>query len=189
MSIFTGSKLRKKLYAYAFTHIDERYYVRELASLIGEDAGNLSRELRRLSEEGVFLVTQKGREKYYYINREYPLFNELKNIVFKTEGLEGSLRELVSGFAGIKTCFLYGSFASGKEKRDSDIDLAAVVCNGFDEKPFLKKLSALERKLGRDINYTLYEEADYRSKKGDEGGFLNKVLEGRIIVLKGDPWN
>ena len=77
----------------------------------------------------------------------------------------------------------------GKEDSGSDIDLAAVVSEGFDEKPFLKKLSALERKLGRDINYTLYEEYDYRSKKSEEGSFLNKVLEGRIIVLKGDPWN
>ena len=189
MSIIAGSKLRKKIYAYAFTHVDEKYYVRELAALIGEDPGNLSRELRCLAEEGVFLFTEKGKEKYYYLNRKYPLFEEIKKIVFKTEGVEGSIRDLISAFSGIKICFLYGSFAVGKEDSGSDIDLAAVVSEGFDEKPFLKKLSALERKLGRDINYTLYEEYDYRSKKSEEGSFLNKVLEGRIIVLKGDPWN
>ena len=189
MSIIAGSNLRKKVYAYAFTHVDEKYYVRELAALIGEDPGNLSRELRCLAEEGVFLFTEKGKEKYYYLNRKYPLFEEIKKIIFKTEGVEGSIRELISAFSGIKICFLYGSFAVGKEDRGSDIDLAAVVSEGFEEKPLLKKLSGFEKKLGREINYVLYEEQDFRSKKQEAGGFLNKVLEGKIIVLRGDPWS
>ena len=98
MSLVMGSKLRKKVITYAFTHVDEKHYVRELASLIGEDAGNLSRELRRLEDEGIFSSSVKGKEKYYSLNRNYPLFDEFKKIVFKTEGVEGSLRQFVSGF-------------------------------------------------------------------------------------------
>jgi len=43
MALLLNTKLRRKLLTYSFTHPDENYYVRELASLIDEDAGNLSR--------------------------------------------------------------------------------------------------------------------------------------------------
>ena len=36
------------------THPDEYYYVKELASIINEDAGNLSRELSKFEEEGLY---------------------------------------------------------------------------------------------------------------------------------------
>lgn len=48
-----NSKLKRKLLTYSFTHPEESYYVRELASLIQEDPGNLSRELKRLEDEGL----------------------------------------------------------------------------------------------------------------------------------------
>ena len=54
MLLFLKTKLRKKLLAHAFTHPDRKFYVRELAELIKEDPGNLSRELRKLEEEGLY---------------------------------------------------------------------------------------------------------------------------------------
>lgn len=182
------SKLRNKIYTYAFTHIDEKYYVRELAVLIGEDAGNVSRELKKLSEEGIFLFSVKGREKYYFLNKKYHLFEDFRSIVFKTEGVEGSIRGIVSSLNDIKTAFIYGSFAGGKEKNSSDIDLALVVTDSFEENPFIKKISSIEKKLGREINYVIYGEKEFVEKRQEQGGFLNKVLEDKIIVLAGDPW-
>ncbi len=186
--LIAGSKLRRKVYTYAFTHIDEKYYVRELATLIGEDAGNLSRELKQLAEEGVFLFSVKGREKYYFLNKKYHLFEEIKNIIFKTEGVEGSIKDLVSSSGDVITAFLYGSFAKGKEKNTSDIDLALVVSASFDEKNFVKKISSIEKKLSREINYVIFSEKEFAEKKRELGGFLGEVLDGKIIILKGDPW-
>lgn len=47
-----GSRLRAKILTLLFKQPDERYYVRQLASLITEDATNLSRELIRLEKTG-----------------------------------------------------------------------------------------------------------------------------------------
>jgi DNA-binding MarR family transcriptional regulator len=58
--------------------------VRELASYIHEDPGNLSRELRRLEDEGLYQSVTRGRIKLYSLNKGYPLFRELKAIIFKT---------------------------------------------------------------------------------------------------------
>ena len=39
-----GSRLRARVIGWLFTHTDERYYVRQLTELLGEDSTNLSRE-------------------------------------------------------------------------------------------------------------------------------------------------
>ena len=128
MSVLLNTKLRKKLLTYSFTHPDENYYVRELSSLIGEDPGNLSR-MKKLEEEGLYASMTKGRVKYFSLNKTYPLFRELKRIIFKTEGVEGSIKEVVLKFGGIALAFIYGSYAKNKEKKASDIDLVSGRCS------------------------------------------------------------
>ncbi|MDD5084940.1 MAG: winged helix-turn-helix domain-containing protein [Candidatus Omnitrophica bacterium] len=85
MVVLLSTRLRRKLLVYSFTHPDEDRYVRELALLINEDAGNLSRELRKLEKEGLYKSATRGRLKLYSLNKSYSLFGELKSIILKTE--------------------------------------------------------------------------------------------------------
>ena len=183
MSVLFNTKLRRKLLAYSFTHPGEDYYVRELSSLIGEDPGNLSRELRKLEVEGLFTSFTKGRVKFYSLNRKYPLFSELKKIMFKTEGVEGVLRQLVSSQKEISLAFIYGSFAKNKERAGSDIDLVVVG------KPLPRKLiqdiRAVESRLNREINFNFYSRKEFDKERQKDGGFLNLILKDKVVILKG----
>lgn len=183
MSVFLNTKLRKKLLTYSFTHPGEDYYVRELSNLIDEDPGNLSRELRFLEEEGLYTSVTRGRVKLYSLNKRYPLFRELKKIIFKTEGVEGSLRENVGRFKGISLAFIYGSYARDKEKKTSDIDL--IVVGDFSRNKFTRDIRNLELKLGREINFTVYTREEFEKEGKKEGDFLNLILKGRVVILKG----
>ena len=159
--------------------------MRELASLIQEDPGNLSRELKRLEDEGLYTSAVKGRVKVFSLNKRYPLFKEMKKIVSKTEGVRGSLEELVRRHPGIRLAFLYGSYAKEREKRSSDIDL--VIVGEFARSPFTRDIRALESKLNREINFTRYTRDEFEKERRKEGGFLNLILKDRIVVLKGEP--
>lgn len=183
MPLLLNTKLRRKLLAHSFTHPDSDFYVRELAGIINEDAGNLSRELRKFEEEGIFFSSIRGRIKLYSLNKKYALYEELKKIIFKTEGVEGSLRELVSKYSNITCAFVYGSYAKEKEKKTSDIDL--VLIGTFPEKEFVRELRVLESKLSREINFTSYKQDEFETERKTEGGFLNMVLKGKVIILKG----
>ena len=183
MFLLLNSKLRRKVLTYSFTHPDETYYVRELAHLINEDAGNLSRELKRLEVEGLFTSVTKGRVKFFSLNRKYPLFKELKEIIFKTEGVQGSLKELVQRYEGILSAFIYGSYAKHLERKSSDIDL--IVVGEFPRNPFTRELRSLESKLNREINFVAYTPGEFEKEKKKEGGFLNLALKDKMIVLKG----
>lgn len=183
MSVLLNTRLRRKLLTYSFTHSDENYYVRELSILIDEDPGNLSRELRKLEAEGLYASFAKGNVKFYSVNKDYPLFKELKQIIFKTEGVEGSLKEVALKYKGAVLIFIYGSYAKNKEKKTSDIDLVAV--GKFNRDRFTGDIRNLEEKLNREINFTVYTKDEFEKERKKEGSFLNLVLKDKFIILKG----
>ena len=183
MVLLVNSKLRSKLLTYFFTHCDESFYVRQLAALIGEDAGNISRELRKLEAQGLYQSAAKGNLKIYTLNKQYSLFKELKDIVFKTEGVEGSLKSLVEEYKGVSLAFIYGSYAKGLEKSASDIDLILVGNVPVDK--ITRQIRSLESKLNREINFTSYTPEEFTKESKKDGGFLSLVLKNKIILLKG----
>ena len=175
--------MRKKLLTYSFTHPEESYYVRELSSLIDEDPGNLSRELKKMEEEGLFLSSTRGRLKLYKLNKSYPLFAELKKIIFKTEGVEGSLRNWLQGTRRSLWPLFMGPTLEMKEKKLSDIDL--VVVGDFPQHEFTREIRKLEGRLNREINFTAYSQEEFQKKSQTEGGFLSEILAGKKILIKG----
>ena len=183
MMPFTNSKLRSRLLSYFFTNPEKSLYIRELGIILDLDPGNLSRELRKLEQEGIFTSYTKGQIKFYSLDKKYPLFSDLKNIIFKTEGVEGSLRRLVSEYAGITLAFIYGSYAKGKERGGSDIDI--VVVGSFPRDEFTRKLRALEAKLNREANFNSYTKAEFAKESKKNGGFLNTIIKDKVILLKG----
>ncbi len=186
MNLLFKTNLRKKLLAHLFSHPNENFYVREIASSIDEDAGNLSRELKLLAEEGLVSYFKRGNSKFYSLNHAYPLFNEFKQIIDKTEGVEGTLKNLVDELPGIKTSFIYGSFAKNSAAKTSDIDL--VVVGKFPNAKFLDLVRDAESKLGREINYTAYTPEEFETEKNLVGSFLNIVLKEKFIPLKGKAY-
>ena len=182
MVLFFGTKLRKKLLAYSFAHPDEDYYVREMASFIQEDPGNLSREFRHLEKEGLYLSKERGHSKFYTLNKSYPLFGELKTMVSKTIGVAGSLNRLLQNHPEIQIAFIYGSYAREEESMTSDIDV--IIVGDFDTSKLTHQIRQLERQCNREINFTSLTLEEFQNKKKE--GFLSEVLKGEIYGLKGD---
>jgi len=179
----TKSSLRKKLLSYFFSNPHDEYYLREIASVLSVDPGNLSRELKKMEASGVFRSREKGKIKLYSVNDRNPLYKELKTIVFKTIGAEGLLKKAVEDEPGIEIAFIYGSFAQKKEAAGSDIDL--FIAGSFDEDRFLSAVSGIEKKTGREIHYAYWarEEITEKLKQGDS--FIKDMLAGEKIILKG----
>ena len=183
MNVLFNTKLRRKILTYAFTHPTEDFYVRELAVFISEDPGNISRELRKLSDEGLFDSKVRGRAKYYKLEPSYPLYHELKRIVSKTEEVEGSLKRLIEEFPSVSLAFIYGSYAKGGESKSSDIDLVLVGrCN---TNVFTRKVRKIEQALNREVNFAIYTKTEFEKERQVEGAFLAQVLKGKVILLKG----
>ena len=153
----TKSPLRKKLLSYFFTNPETKLYLRDIALKLQVDPANLSRELRRLVSENVFIAEQQGNLKYFSLNLKHPLYHELKSMIFKTVGVQGAIAKILEKISGIRRAFIYGSFAKNTEKAVSDIDLCIVTDKRkFEEEILLKGLHQLEKELGREINYVFF---------------------------------
>lgn len=183
----TKSRLRNKILLHFFTNVDDEMYLREMALRLKEDPGNLSKELSKLEQEGIFISQFRGKQKYFFLNKSYPLFNELKSIIFKTIGIQGSLQNIINEISGIVSAFIYGSFTTGKENASSDIDLCLIVKDSvFNEHNFISKINVLGKTISREINYIYYSEEEWKKQINENDSFIINIKMGPKIILKGD---
>lgn len=177
------SRIRQGLLILFFTNPSQKYYLRELQRMLGFSAGSIRRELLKFQKDNLFNTNKVGNLLFYSLNIKHPLFKELKSIISKTVGVEGSLRKALSSLSGIKIAFIYGSFASKKEKSASDIDL--MIMGNVNTSSLNEKVAELEKKLKREINPTIYSLQEYKTKKRKKSGFIVDLLKNPKIMLVG----
>lgn len=178
------SKTRKELFRLYFTNPDNEYYLRELERLLDIPVSMIRNELINLEKDGIFISRKKGNLIYYSLDKTYPLFNELKSIVFKTIGVQGLLKEILKKIKGIDFALIYGSFAKKEENAKSDIDV--LIAGDIDDSKLLLEIRKLEEKLQREINYTIFTKAEFKEKAKERGSFLAEAVENPKIMLVGN---
>lgn len=182
-----GSKLRSKVLGWLFTHPDERYFVRQLTSLLREDSTNVSRELIRLEKTGILVSTKEGKQKYYQANRKSPIYDDLHGLIIKTTGVADVLRSALAPSAGcIKVAFVFGSIAIGNENRRSDIDMIIIGEISFGDVSSL--LHEAEEQLGREINPVVYSQQEFNTRVAQQQNFVTNVLNNEKIFIIGDEY-
>ncbi len=177
------SSTRAELLGLFFNNPDEKYYLREIARHIGKDAAGIKRELDKLVKIGLLASEKRGVQKYYSSNRNSPVFSEMKGLIFKTTGAQGSIKAALSRLKGIQSAFLYGSYAKGAEKEDSDINLMVIGQVNITE--LNDVVMSLEEKLKREIDYLVFDEQEFRKRRESKDPFIREVLKGKKILLIG----
>lgn len=175
------SKARRHLLAYYFTNPGARLHLRDLAERLKVDPSNLSKELGRLEREGLFRAEVSGRQKYFQLNRDYPLFKEVRSIVAKTIGAVPLIAESLKKIDGIDEAYLYGSFARGRQDAASDIDVLVLGTPRGDA--LAEAVRKLERQLGREINYTVLAVKEFKSRQDRKDAFLANVWHKKRVSL------
>ncbi len=173
-ALFPGTK--RKILALFFLNPDEEYYFSEVVRLTGTRQGVIQRELKSLTEAEILTSEKRGRQKFYAVNREHPIFPDLRNIIFKTYGVIGKIREALEPLGEqIRIAFVYGSFARGEEVSSSDLDLFVIGEIGLDD--LVSVLSIVEQAMGREINPTLFSATEFRKKWSQKNHFLKSVAK------------
>jgi len=163
----------------------KQVHLRELARRTGLDPTGLGRELKNLEMAGIVSVAHSGNQKLYTLNPACPIRDEIVLMILKTAGLADELRSaLIPLKDKIKKAFIYGSFASGTQQFDSDVDL--MVVGNVSLKEVVKVVSETGRRLSREINPTVLKPDEYRDKLDDPGSFPSRVENGPMIYLIGE---
>lgn len=178
------SKTRESLFRLYFTNPDKSYYLRELERELDIPVSMLRKELVSLEKSGIFYSSRKANLSYYSLNKSYPLYNELKTIVFKTIGIKGLLVTALSDIKNIETAFIYGSYAKDQYNAKSDVDL--FIIGNIDEDVLVSRIDKIEKDIKREINYSIYSRKDFKKKKRQKDGFIEDILENPKIFIIGD---
>ena len=178
-------KTRRSILSFLFSHPDESFHLRKILRLTGVLPGAGQRELARLSKAGLILRILKDQQVHFQANPECPIFSELKNLIIKTAGLADVLHSaLVPLGHMIRFAFIYGSFARGRAKKESDVDL--LVIGDADFADIVEKLSRAQSTLGREINPMVLSMDEFQRRIAEDDHFLRSVLKSERMFVMGD---
>ena len=134
-----------------------------------------------MEDDGLFRSEVSGRQKYFRLNPEYPVFREGRSIVQKTVGAVPLIAQSVKTIAGIEEAYLYGSFAGNQQDAASDIDVFMIGTPRGEA--LAEAMQKLERKLGREVNYTVLSRDEFESRRTRKDAFLQSVWHNRRVSL------
>ena len=178
------TKNRAELLKLFFTNPDRSFYMQEIGRILEKKPGVFQRTLNNMVSEGILENEYKANARYFKVNKSYPLFKELKIIVFKTVGIKGSIEEILKDIGNINLAFIYGSYAKESENYLSDIDI--IVIGSPNEDVLSIRFDELEEKLQREINYKIYKLKELKKYIKEKEPFVLEVLRDKKIMVMGD---
>ena len=181
MNLFT--KNRAELLSLFFTNPDKFFYMQEIGRILNKKPGVFQRTLNNMVLEGILVSEYRANSRYFTVNKNNPIYKELKSIIFKTIGISGSIKQALEELKNLKLAFIYGSYAKNQENYLSDIDI--IIIGNPDEEILINKLDSLEKKLQREINYKIFSYNNLEKEITEKEPFMINILEDRKIMLVG----
>jgi predicted nucleotidyltransferase len=179
-----GSKTRVTLLAKLLMNPEKSFYIRELSRELNIPYSMLYKEEKNLVSLNIITEEKKGKVTLVSINKNLPYFAELKNLLIKTAGLGDLLKNALSELTGIRYALVYGSFASGEESASSDIDV--LIIGSDREEKTLGVIGSVEKAVGREINYILWNEAEFAKRVKSRHHLLMEIASKPVIMLVGE---
>lgn len=181
-----SSRVRTKLLVLFFMSPGIGYNAQELSHRLDENYSAVWKELVRLEDIGILTSEPRGNSKSYHVNPNCPIEPELRLMILKTEGIGGLLRIRLLKLEKIKAAFVYGSYASGEADAQSDLDI--MIIGEIELAEFGPVIAELEKDLRRSINYTIFSEAEWKTRRESGDPFIANVMKGLKVMLTGDEY-
>jgi predicted nucleotidyltransferase len=175
------SELRRKLLTFFYVNRNARVYVRQLAAALDADSTNVSRELARLEQAGLLRSETEGRQLYYSIDHDYPYLKPVFALLQGSVGIQPTLKHALEAIAGIRSSWIFGSFAKNEADAASDIDL--LVVGKPDQAELAAGIRKAEKTLRREINYTVLTQKELKRRLQKRDPFIMDIWSGKRIEL------
>jgi len=175
-----GSRTRAKVLRLLLTNPEKSYFVREIGRKVREHLNSVRRELGLLTEAGIVIATGERQKLYYRANQGYPLFGELKALIFKAEVLEEQrLLGDIQGSGRIHLLILTGFFV-GRDDVPTDI----LIVGSVNRTKLQKLMTTFQEHFDRELHYTVLTKAEYQYRHSLTDRFLYAIVDGpKIIVI------
>ncbi len=160
LDIIISSKTRIKLLIKFFLFDGNQGYLRSMEREFKESTNAIRVELNRFIDAGLLTSEYKGKKRFYKANPKHPLYEDLKQIVRKTVGIDQIVERITSQVGDLEAAYITGSFATGV---DSDTIELALVGKDLDKRYIDKLVAKAEKLIERKIMYLTFtqEQMEY----------------------------
>jgi len=177
------SNIVRRLLTVFVSSPSQRFYLRQLCRLINSSPRPVQLGLRKLEGLGILKSQKEANIKFYSLNKESPIYTEIKNIILKTDAIGETLRKGLKGLKNIKCAFIYGSVSRDKERNGSDIDIAII--GDVDTALLSKTVRRLEERLKREVSVVTFSSKEWKKALNSKKAFVTNILKNKKLILMG----
>lgn len=173
--LFT-SNARVKLLNLFMANPDDEFFIRELTRKLDEQINSVRRELTNLKKIGLLRSRLRNRKKYYLIDKNFFLFNDLKSIITKCGSEKEGISKKIAKLGNIDFLALSGVFV-GKQSQ-ADILIVGEIDSGA-----LADLLDREMEASDPVRFTIMKKDDflYRLKCHDK--FVTEMVSDKNNII------
>ena len=173
-----SSMARVKLLRTFLLNPDEEFFIRELTRKLDEQINSVRRELDNLKKIGLLKSRTRNRKKYFYVNKSFLIYSELRDIFVKASSNDEQMGRAISKMGEVEFLLLSGKFVG----KISNVDLLLV---GEVDKKKLQKYLDETMKGKKDIKFTIISKKDFLYRLECNDKFVKEILsaEGNMILI------
>jgi len=180
-----GSSTFPRVLAILAEQPNRQFTFSELVEGAGADRESVHRALRRGMAGGLVGRQRSGNQFLYSADRSSPFFPEVRSLATKTYGSRRLLADALAagGSPVVELAFLFGSYAAGTARPDSDIDLMVIgTATRFD---LASLVAPVQQKLQRHVNVLAYPRSEVQRRLRSGDAFFLEVWAGPKVMLIG----
>jgi hypothetical protein len=175
-----GSKERWRLIKLFVLNDDVRYTAREVVNRNKMDGRKVSGIIRQFVKAGFLKEETIKKKKYYKIDKKFPFFDGLKQLVIRSNVYPqcASLGK-IGRLGNVRLGLVSGVFSDNKAAK---ADLL-IVGDHISNAKMNHLLNDLEIELGREINYSLMDLNEFKYRVDMFDKFILEFFEGPHEIL------
>ncbi len=177
------SEMQLRLLSLLLLQPERSWALQELARALEAPASSVHRELVRAESAGIIRRDATARPHRFQAATDDPFNEPLVDLLRRSVGVEEQLRDALDR-PGVLVAAIYGSWASGKRRPDSDIDV--IVIGDADLRELRRRVRPIGKKAGRTVDLTVVSVEEFQRLLAEDSSFVRRVLEAPVTRLVGD---
>ena len=165
-------------------HPEDASHGREIQRRTGLTPRSLQTELARLESLGVVRRRADGRLVRYELVESNPRWSALRALIRQLADPVDVVRNALADVPGIGAAFVFGSFARGDTREDSDVDVF-IIDDGIPERKLARRTIDAEILLSREVSVVQMTRDELAQRIESGSSFIRNVFRGPKVWLVG----
>jgi len=178
------SDMQVQLLSLVILQPDRDWTLDALTERVHAPQSSVHRELRRFVDAGLVSRDARKRPYAYRAATDAPAYQPLRELLELTSGVPLRISTQLADVPGVVAAAIHGSWAAGRLRPDSDIDV--IVVTDGDRRVAQRAVRRVGREVGRDVDASVLSVDDFKQLLESRNPFLGKILHGPRIDVVGD---